>query len=393
MFIDLVLLKKETHSLLIYPNLCRQHKQEDLRKDRKPSPVFSYLKVLSMCSLMKFVYWRFIMRKRFAFILTVILILTSIFPSNVLAYGTSQGETYQSTVSICQERAELFLQNVGHPATVSNPVTLKNFANEAEAILFETSTGGYIIVNINDLSIPELSLVNSNPFSDCESPIYNGPLGYYYAQNDAIKSVIDNTIVNVQQNVEYYTRQKVEDLQGYLTSLRQASGARYVIVEEYLSAPLKKWCIDGNNCGSIASAICMRWYYDNVSTSYVNSNSISENSLIALMQNYVGVGLTGYSDLVNGLNSYFDSRNVDNTAARTSTFSFSRVKRSILDDRPIIVGTLDHPTFRDHWIIAHGYFESRVDGNYIIVNDGWRSNDVWVEPNTTTFDGTIYFAN
>lgn len=31
--------------------------------------------------------------------------------------------------------------------------------------------------------------------------------------------------------------------------------------------------------------------------------------------------------------------------------------------------------------------------NYIIVNDGWRHNDVWVEPNTTTFDGTIYFTN
>lgn len=333
------------------------------------------------------------MKKRFALILAAILILTSLFSSNVYALGTPQELSSQSTVSICQERAEMFLQNIGHPATVSDPLILKNFIDEIEAILFTTSEGGYIIVNTNDLSVPELSLTDSSPLYDYDNPVYNGPLDYYYEQSGVIKSVINNEVVDVDNCEEYYTREAIANPNEYLSALRQASNARYVIVEEYLSAPLQRWYIDGDNCGSIASAICMRWYYDNVSTSYVNSNNISENSLIALMQSYVGVGFTGYSDLVDGLNSYFDSRNVDNTAAMTSTFSFSRVKRSILDDRPIIVGTLNHPTYRNHWIIAHGYFESRVDGNYIIVNDGWRNNDVWVEPNTTTFDGTIYFAN
>lgn len=333
------------------------------------------------------------MKKRFALILAAILILTSLFSSNVYALGTPQELSSQSTVSICQERAEMFLQNIGHPATVSDPLILKNFIDEIEAILFTTSEGGYIIVNTNDLSVPELSLTDSSPLYDYDNPVYNGPLDYYYEQSGVIKSVINNEVVDVDNCEEYYTREAIANPNEYLSALRQASNARYVIVEEYLSAPLQKWYVSGGHCGSIASAICMRWYYDNVSTAYVNSNNISESSLISLMQSYVGAGGTWYDDMVDGLNSYFDDRNVNNTAVQTSAFSFSRVKQSILADRPIIVGTASDPDFGDHWIIAHGYFESRVDGNYIIVNDGWRHNDVWVEPNTTTFDGTIYFTN
>lgn len=44
-------------------------------------------------------------------------------------------------------------------------------------------------------------------------------------------------------------------------------------------------------------------------------------------------------------------------------------------------------------ITAHGYFTSPVDGNYVIVNNGWGNNNVWIEPSTTYLDGTIHFTN
>lgn len=110
------------------------------------------------------------------------------------------------------------------------------------------------------------------------------------------------------------------------------------------------------------------------------------------MQNFVGSGGTTYSNMVKGLNAYLGTRSVTNSVQRTSSFSFSTVKNQINSSRPIIVGTLNHGTFGDHWIIAHGYFESPVDGNYLIVNDGWGSNNVWIEPDTQTLDGTIYFS-
>ncbi len=164
-------------------------------------------------------------------------------------------------------------------------------------------------------------------------------------------------------------------------------------IERYINGSLKTWYISGGHCGSIASAICMRYYYDYVSTNYVPSGSIGQNALIALMQQYVGSGGTTYSNLDNGLDNYFNARNVNNSANAITSFSFSRVKTQINRSRPIIIGTTNHPTFGDHWIIGHGYFTSPVDGNYVIVNNGWGNNNVWIEPSTTYLDGTIHFTN
>lgn len=111
------------------------------------------------------------------------------------------------------------------------------------------------------------------------------------------------------------------------------------------------------------------------------------------MQQYVGSGGTTYSNLDNGLDNYFNARNVNNSANAITSFSFSRVKTQINRSRPIIIGTTNHPTFGDHWIIGHGYFTSPVDGNYVIVNNGWGNNNVWIEPSTTYLDGTIHFTN
>ncbi len=50
--------------------------------------------------------------------------------------------------------------------------------------------------------------------------------------------------------------------------------------------------ISGGHCGSIASAICMRYYYDYVSTNYVPSGSIGQNALITSKVFYYCIGNT-----------------------------------------------------------------------------------------------------
>ena len=71
---------------------------------------------------------------------------------------------------------------------------------------------------------------------------------------------------------------------------------------------------------------------------------------------------------------------------------YEEIISCVSDNIPIMIQTNDHVTYDDHWIIAHGYFQSRVDGNYVIINDGRRHNNVWVEPNGT-FIATVGFAN
>lgn len=63
--------------------------------------------------------------------------------------------------------------------------------------IFNISGDGYIIVNIKDLSVPEYSLDNSNPFLGVENPIYNGGLGYYYKTDDKIISLMDQQIQHI----------------------------------------------------------------------------------------------------------------------------------------------------------------------------------------------------
>lgn len=162
-----------------------------------------------------------------------------------------------------------------------------------------------------------------------------------------------------------------------------------------LPGKLKAWYIDGNNCGAIASAITMRYYYDYVDKAYVSSSKISENNLISLMQKYVGYGFTGYSDLKKGLNRYFRDKGINNSVVSLDYFRYSRLVSRIDRNRPVIVGASSDSYYGAHWIIAHGYAEIN-NGNventkYIIVNDGYKNNDVWLNIKSTPFDGLIYF--
>ncbi|WP_243684132.1 hypothetical protein, partial [Methanosarcina barkeri] len=65
--------------------------------------------------------------------------------------------------------------------TSSTP--LKNLDNDIEAVAFSISNEGYIIINVNDLSVPEFSMTNKSPFIvGNKSYYYNGPLAYVEAE-------------------------------------------------------------------------------------------------------------------------------------------------------------------------------------------------------------------
>lgn len=337
---------------------------------------------------------RFI-RKLFGLTFSALLAVVMLF-SSVTVFAEEYDSKYPSeNVNIAKTRAEMFLNSVGKPALLEEGILLKNLNGEYEAVSFSMPENGYIIVNIKDLTIPELSFENSNPYDNVKNPIYNGVLSYYSKVGEEFVSLKDNSSVRIEQFENVYSKEEIADKEESIRTLENTlkNQLRHVNIERYINGSLKTWYISGGHCGSIASAICMRYYYDYVSTNYVSSGSIGQNALIALMQQYVGSGGTTYSNLDNGLDNYFNARNVNNSANAITSFSFSRVKTQINRSRPIIIGTTNHPTFGDHWIIGHGYFTSPVDGNYVIVNNGWGNNNVWIEPSTTYLDGTIHFTN
>ena len=64
---------------------------------------------------------------------------------------------------------------------------LYNINSDLEALCFNYSPSGYVIVNVNDFSIPEFSPSSTTPFPYSDSAnssyVYNGPLNYFSYDN------------------------------------------------------------------------------------------------------------------------------------------------------------------------------------------------------------------
>ncbi|ADL08757.1 C39 family peptidase [Thermosediminibacter oceani] len=318
-----------------------------------------------------------------------ILIFSFIFNFSNLSFASDAVDKYYFSVE--KEYAELFLSKIGHPSTVSNPIQLKNIDGKLEALCFTIDNGGYLIININDLSIPELSFKNQSPFKNLNGTyIYNGPLAYFEKVGEDLISLKSGQVVKNKFKFKYY-KDKIDKIKK-LNDLKQEISIQGITIEKYLSIPLHTWYKPGGYCGSIAGAIVMMFYDEAVNDNYVDSNLENEN-LIDFMIPYIDGSEPGSStsDLTNGLTAYLRVRNFSNTAISTSSYSFSTIKTKINNNRPIIIDTDNDPTYNEHWIIAHGYY---VHGNnidkYVIVNDGWGNNDVWLEADRSSLDDMVY---
>lgn len=196
--------------------------------------------------------------------------------SSVTVFAEEYDSKYPSeNVNIAKTRAEMFLNSVGKPALLEEGILLKNLNGEYEAVSFSMPENGYIIVNIKDLTIPELSFENSNPYDNVKNPIYNGVLSYYSKVGEEFVSLKDNSSVRIEQFENVYSKEEIADKEESIRTLENTlkNQLRHVNIERYINGSLKTWYISGGHCGSIASAICMRYYYDYVSTNYVPSGS------------------------------------------------------------------------------------------------------------------------
>ncbi len=320
-------------------------------------------------------------------ILSIFLIFIAIF-----SFGT---HIFASDVnsSLAEKKANSFLNSLGGKHKINNPIILKDLNDNNTAVSFSIDDKGYIIIDLKNLSVVEMSLDNNNPFLNIKNPIFNGPLNYYQKTKKGFLSLKDDSLLQKNEFKIVYGETKNVPKRTDENIYYPFASTNTVKV---LSGSLKKWYIDGNNCGSIASAITMRYYYDNVNKKYVDSNKISENSLIALMQHYVGAGKTTYPQVVNGLNNYFTSRKLNNFARAERGFNFNKLQNRIYNNRPVIIGTDNDQKYGNHWIIGHGYAiirDSVTTTNYAIVNDGWRHNNIWINIKASSLDGLIYFSD
>lgn len=281
--------------------------------------------------------------------------------------------------SIEKEYGELFLERMGYSINLTSPTPLKNLDNDIEAVAFSISNEGYIIINVNDLSVPEFSMTNKSPFIvGNKSYYYNGPLAYVEAEE----------LKNREIKTKYiYKKEKVNKSKKLLELQEAATSAQKIQTLSStggsLSHSLRTWEDSSVYCGPIAAGITLIYFDDYHDDDFVDSNYENQDDLLDLITDgYIPNQGTSTLTVTNGLDDYLVDRNLDDdySAKSSSSFSYSKIQSLINSNKPIIVDTDNHPTFGEHWIIAHGYYVLTVPyvnpQYYIIVNNGWGDNNV-----------------
>ncbi|WP_311487707.1 hypothetical protein [uncultured Helcococcus sp.] len=220
--------------------------------------------------------------KKLLMLLSVILAIVIIVPSVSFAFTIENHNTvaeFDKRIEKTKEVANNLLTSLDKNSNLNNLTLLKNLNGDIEAVLFSLDKTGYIIVNINDFTVPEFSLERKNPFNNVKNPIYNGPLNYYSKKDlNTALNIKDSTIIEKHNFANIYANKKINleelNLFTYKNSNNDVVPYGNLNTIKKLPGTLKTWYIDGNNCGSIASAITMRYYYDYIDKNYVSSSKI-----------------------------------------------------------------------------------------------------------------------
>lgn len=325
----------------------------------------------------------------------------------------NEKEKYQ----VEEEYALLYLQANGFEAEkLSNPIELYSFDDEIEAVCFTIDQTGYIIVNTNDLDIPEFSLEASSPYSNCQGKsLYNGPISYYDQVNDTIEDISTGKIVidNEKLQVKYKKEKKdkgeiLERIETY--SSNNSDSTKSSIVSSFiengnLSGTLRTW-YSNRYCDVDGSAILLMYYDDYYSSSFVATSNQSNGTLqnFLVNNNYICDCPADANDVLYGYNGSTGLNNYLKKEAGflysgyygvKSTYSWGYLQTLINANKPSMLGAnSSHPDFGAHWIMPHGYYAGYDGVPYIICNNGFGNNNVYTSANYLYYTfGFVHLAS
>lgn len=349
--------------------------------------------------------------KKFLTVCLSVLMFFSVFQAKASALSIT--EDIISSPQL-QKVAEAVMCDFGNYSVIGY-VNLYNATGKIEAVCFNFSPIGYVIVNKNDLSVPEFSPESESPFlntSECASQyIYNGPLSYF--KTDDFNSLFNTKTgksIPLSSITKIYKREPIsnKEKEEIVNSAVYAASTVHQRVSNGIYTDHTPVAWSSNYlCGLDACAIELRYLYD-WHDSDLLYYAISQNSNL---QQYLkeekfipNTGTDAY-DIVNGvtysgkfytgINSFFAHRG-SSIRARYTNYTSSKLptmQNSFSADYPVIIGT--NPAsdwdWNDHWFIAYGYYYQDLSGSSLVVNDGYGNNGVHVTTDTYHYDDMILF--
>jgi len=348
--------------------------------------------------------------KRLTSLLIVLLLLAP--TCSAFASGENEEERHNN-LAFSEERGMEFLEKVNYEGELRNPVGLLNLSGELEAFCFEIYPQGYIIVNCVNGTIPEFSPEAPSPVADFtkEEVFYNGPLDYYVSDTKSFIHTVTGLEVAKKEIVEVYNS-ILYPLEG---SIRESDDLPTRSVEsKQLNATLStfKSTTSSYFCTITGCAIMLDYYrrcYSGTSlpsgvTTYTQickfliDNRYIPNCALFLSNAKNGITVTvKYTGLV----SYFNRKDITTRTVNVTGYSFSNVRTQIKANRPMLLEVTGAyaglGNTGSHTVTIHGYYVGNVElwrELYIVVNNGWGSNNVWlsVDSGTSKLRDTLYFS-
>lgn len=286
---------------------------------------------------------------------------------------------------------------------------LKNLNGESEAVCFRYAPDAYVIVNHNDLSVPEYSPSNPSPFEaeGATEYIYNGPLAHFYKDSsNLIRDLQTEEMVDVNEIDIIYEQPTITSSQ-VVAKLRKTQYSTRASAQYMTNHTPVAWSADFF-CGVQGAAIVLRYLYDYHSTQVLpvghTTNGAVQTYLVS--QKYIPDDGTTANGLLNGsivgnvsykgLNRFFaDRRSYIRGSTRVmSNGDWTTVQNSFTSDYPVLFGTTSYNswTYRDHWLIAYGYYYQDLSGGSLIVNDGWGHNNIHVTTDLRYYHDIVLFS-
>lgn len=294
--------------------------------------------------------------------------------------------------------------------SLESQVELYNKIGNVEAVCFNFSPSGYVIVNLNDYSIPEFSPSASTPFPDTLNVgvryIYVGPLNYFItAESNSLVNMKTGNELNIDKLM--YSYDVVPDNCAKTMALKNSSGITPRATLSFITRHLPVTWNSTYYCGLDGCAIELKYLDDYHDNSLLDNTMDSNLTLQEYLSNskYVPDAPTSSSQIVNGtffsgysgINKFFKDKG-NNFSASKKAYSNSvlvEMQQSFASDYPVIIGTkpADDWNFGDHWVIAYGYYYQDLSGAHLIVNDGFGNNSIYVTIEADHYDDAIFFNN
>lgn len=275
---------------------------------------------------------------------------------------------------------------------ITSKIELKDSGRNHAYEYYELQVGkkpGYAVLDLNTKQIIEFSfdnpalrdlksLINKNVF-------YLGVTEFYLEEKDGLINLRNGQLVSNKTEINNLLLGEVVCAKNESSSkpfsivdsnkFKNLRSSNYITLSHTL--PNYKYNPSGI-CGSTAAAMMLR-YMD----LYFNSNFVPTNlqssdgvALIKNLETYIHHGTTGSTapQLAIGISKYL-SRKV-NYSATYDPVEGHILYGQIADGKPYIIGVYNHPDYGWHWMTGYGY-----SNGWAIVNDGWGSTGVHVNPN------------